>query len=93
MMEEQFNPDIAKEFLTVLAYCDNLFLSSIPGNVLKKLNNLAADSLKEFYVDKNKSLIEQDISDECKDLLVLMYFTYMTDSDTKKQILNALLEN
>lgn len=92
MIEENFNPDLAKEFLTVLAYCDNSFLSKIPGKFLKKLNDLAADSLKDFYIDKNKTLIEQDLSDECQDLIALVYFMYMTDSNIKKQILSELLK-
>jgi len=91
MMEEVVNSDVAKEFLIVLSYCDNSFVSNIPDYIIKKLSDLAADSLKDFYIDKNKGLMEQNISNECKELIGMMYFMYMMDSLAKKEILNTLL--
>lgn len=93
MMEDCVNSDIAKEFLTVLAYCDDSFVDSIPDYVLKKLNDLAADSIRDFYIDMSKSLEEQDLSSECRDLLGELYFMYMVDSDDKKEILGEVLSS
>lgn len=93
MMEEFVSCDVAKEFLMVLAYCDSNFVNNIPDYIMKKMNDLAADSLKEVYIDKNKTLMEQDISNECRELIGMIYFTYAIDSDAKKDLLNTLLEN
>lgn len=93
MMEEKLNNDTAKEFLTILSYCAPSFISSIPENVLNKLNFLAADSTKEYYIDKAKELSEQNISEDCKDLLGIMYFMYMTNTNTKDKMLDTWLKN
>lgn len=92
-MEEFVSCDVAKEFLMVLSYCESTFIDSIPDYVLKQLNDLAADSSKDFYIDMNKSLEEQNLSSECIDLLGKMYFTYVIDSDAKKEILSELISN
>lgn len=93
MMENRVNSDVAKEFLAVLAYCDDSFVDSIPDYVLKKLNDLAADSSKNFCINVSKSLEEQDLSNECRDLLGELYFMYMMDSDDKKKILSEVLND
>lgn len=86
------NKDVAKEFITIVSYCDEVFIENIPKIILQKLNTLAADSVKDFYVDKNKSLMKQDISDECENLISKFYFTYMIDLSKKEQILKQLLQ-
>ena len=77
MKLEQINCDVAKEFLTILSYCDSSILKAIPKEVLEKINSLAADSLKDFYVNKNKTLNDQNMSKQCKELIRLIYFTYI----------------
>lgn len=93
MEKEVVSVDVAKEFLTVLAYCDSSFIDNIPASILKDLNDLAADSVKDFYIDEDRELIEQNISQECRELIGKMYFMYMTDSKAKEEIFNALLNN
>ena len=93
MMEEKLNSDLAKELLVVISYCEEDFLNNIPEYVLKKLSDFAADSQKDYYVDKNKSLSEQNISEECKNLLALIYFTYMLDSNKKNEMLDIWFKN
>lgn len=89
----QLSSDVAKEFLTILAYCDNSFLEKIPNQIVKKMNDLAADSLKDFYIDVNKPLTEQKISEECKDLLSLFYYMYMTEPSAQKNIFASWTKN
>lgn len=93
MIEERLSNDTAKEFLTILSYCDTSFINSIPENVLNKLKFLAADSTREYYIDKTKKLSEQNISEDCKDLLGIMYFMYMTNANTKDKMLDIWLKN
>jgi hypothetical protein len=92
-MEEKFSNDIYKELLTILSYCENSLINNIPKGVIQEITDYAADSDKEYYVDKNKSLLEQSISDECKDLLGIMYFMYAADEKEKDELLNTWLEN
>lgn len=77
MKEKKLNSNLAKEVLTYVSFFDDELLNKIPDNFLKYLNKAAADSDKEFYIDKNKTLDEQDMSEDCKDLLGLLYFTYI----------------
>ncbi|MBR2289205.1 MAG: hypothetical protein IJ867_00935 [Clostridia bacterium] len=85
--------DVYKEALTVLSNCDSDVIAKIPDKVFKALNKLAADSNLEFYIDSEKSLAEQDISEECKDLLSIIYYTYMSDKEEKKEILSTWGKN
>ena len=85
--------DTAKELLIVLSFCDENFIENIPSYVIQNLNVLAANSQKEIYIEKNKSLLEQNISSVCKEFLSILYFVYMTDSNYKDEILNTWLTN
>ena len=93
MMEEKLNSDLAKELLVVISYCEEDFLNNIPEYVLKKLSDFASDSQIDYYIDKNKSLSEQNISEECKNLLALIYFTYILDSNEKNEMLDIWFKN
>ena len=79
--------DIAKETLTFLAFFDNKIIEKIPSRVITKLCEEAADSDTDFYIDKNKSFAEQQISEGAKDLISLIYYDYMAEEDEKKEIL------
>lgn len=85
--------DVAEETLEVLRYFDNEFVSKIPRNVIKKLEELAIDSDEEVIIDKSKKLNEQAISEECKGLISLIYYNYFTNDEEKKEILNIWNEN
>ena len=85
--------DVAEETLEVLRYFDNEFVSKIPRNVIKKLEELAIDSDEKVIIDKSKKLNEQAISEECKGLISLIYYNYFTNDEEKKEILNIWNEN
>lgn len=90
-MEKVVSSDVSKEVIMVLSFCENSFIDKIPDYVLKNLNDLAANSNKEFYIKKDKSLNEQDLSDGCKDLISELYFMYVLNSDSKRELLNEIL--
>ena len=78
MMEEnQYKKDVYKETLMILSNFDEETISKIPDEFLQKLNELAADSKMEFYFDKEKELSKQNMSEECKDLLTLIYYKFI----------------
>lgn len=93
MMEEKLNSDLAKELLTIISYCEDTFINNIPSYVIEKISDYAADSEKDFYVDKNKSLSNQNISEDCKNLLSLLYFTYCLDSESKNKMIDIWFKN
>lgn len=79
--------DISKEVLTFLAFFDNKMLEKIPTHVITKLCEEAADSKINFYIDINKKFEEQQISEKGKDLISLIYYSYIAEENEKKEIL------
>ena len=47
----------------------------------------------EVKVDPNKKLKEQEISEESKDFIALIYYTYIVDKNEKEKILKIWKEN
>lgn len=80
--------DISKEALTFLAFFDNKMLEKIPTHVITKLCEEAADSKMNFYIDINKKFEEQQISEKGKDLISLIYYSYIAEENEKKEILD-----
>lgn len=93
MIIDNISSDVAKELFTVLSYCDDVLVAKIPDFIFEKICSKAADSTIDCYMDKNKKLMDQPISEECKDLLCLLYYEYIADFETKKEIQNILQQN
>lgn len=91
-MLENVDKDLAKELIVLLSYLDNEFVDNIPDEIITKYTDLAADSDKDFYFDASKKLNEQDISEDCKDLVALLYHMYAIDN-TKDEILKNWYDN
>ena len=85
--------DIANEVVSVLNYMEQDLVKKIPIKFLDFLKNLAKDSNKKINIDLNKSLLEQNISEESKDLIGLIYYNYLIDKNEKKQILKIWSNN
>lgn len=87
MIDKEYGYDVYKEALTFIAYFNKELLEKLPQDMFEKLTNLAAESNAEFYVDVTKTLAEQKISDECKDLISLIYYNCVADEEEKSEIL------
>ena len=87
MIDKEFKNDVYKEALTFIAYFDNNLLDKMPKDVFEKLTRLAAESNAEFFVEENKILSEQKISEECKDLIAFIYYSSITDENEKKELM------
>lgn len=85
--------DTCKQVLTVLAFFEKSILKKIPSKAFINLNNLAADSKKDYYIDKRKDLLGQNISEEAKDLIALLYYTYIADGNEKNELLEIWNQN
>lgn len=93
MEEIQEINDVCKEVLTILGYFNNDIMEKIPSRILVKLNELAADSKLDYYIDKEKKLIEQDISEKSKDLIALLYYSYIANENEKYELSKIWNEN
>lgn len=78
--------NVAKETICVLNYFDNSFISKIPINFLNEMKNLAKESNLIVKIDKNKKLEEQDLLEETKDMLSLIYYSYIATKEEKDEI-------
>ena len=92
-MLEKVSNDVAKELLTVISVYDKELLDNLPNELLQSLSDKAADSYKEFYLKKNVLLKDQDLSEECKDLLAILYYNYQSDESEKDELVSKWLEN
>lgn len=93
MQENDYSCDVAKEFITIISYCEDSFIKNIPDEIMMHLKDLAGKSMVYYYIDKNKSLMEQQISSECKDLLTTLYYLYMTPPNSKETVVGNLIMN
>ena len=85
--------DVCKEVLTILGFVNIDVIEKIPSKILKKLNELAADSELNYYIDKEKDLINQDISEKGKDLIALLYYSYIATENEKNELLKIWNDN
>ena len=85
--------DIAKETVEILKYTDSNFTSKISKKVLDFLQEVSEKSDITVNIDVNKKLSEQDISEQCKDLISLLYYNYCANETEKKEILKIWKEN
>ena len=85
--------DIAKEVVSILDYVDYELIKKIPIKFLDYLKNTAKDSSKKVDIDLNKSLLEQNISEESKDLIALIYYNYLASEEEKRKVLKTWENN
>lgn len=85
--------DIAKETLYVLNYFDSNFISKIPNKFLENLKDIAEKSQITVKIDRYKKLEEQEISEDCKDLIALIYYNYVANEKDKEEILKYWKKN
>ena len=85
--------NVCKEVITILGFFNNDVIEKIPSEILKKLNELAADSKLNYYIDKEKNLINQNISEKSKDLIALLYYSYIATQNEKDELSKIWNEN
>lgn len=88
MEKMQDKKDMYKEVLVALSYFGDELIRKIPDKVFNKLKELAADSDIDVYIDTNKDLACQDISEQSKDMISLIYYICIADEKEKGEIFN-----
>ena len=85
--------DAAKETLEIFRHFDTAFVSQVPSEFLAELEQFASQSTKAFQVDLQKRLMEQELSEEAKDLLSFLYYSYGASEAEKREIQKVWNEN
>ena len=85
--------DIANETLVVIEHFEFNLIKQIPQKIINYLKELAIESKKNYEIDKNKSLANQDISEQSKDLISYIYYNYIANEEEKKEILKKWDKN
>lgn len=83
MMEQVEISNAAKEVLCLCEYFDPEINMKIPENFLLKLKELASASNIIVSIDYKKKLTEQNISETAKDILALIYYSYIAKPEEK----------
>ena len=84
--------DIMKETLEVLKNVDNRFFERLPEHIKECLLKYSENSKKLINLDMTKKINEQ-ISEECKDLLSVIYYICCEDEVEKKELLESWNKN
>ena len=85
--------DVAKETLEVLKYFDLDFIAKISGKFLMNLKKLSEKSNIIVTIDQNLKLKDQKISNECKDLISIIYYKYIATEEEKRTIIDIWNNN
>ena len=83
-MEDNF-PKAYKEVIEILKHFPKRDINKIPQKLIDLLKR-KIDNTYEFHVDMNKSLEEQDLLEETKDILANLYRDYFADEEEKANI-------
>ena len=86
-MSVNSNCDVIKEALVYIMYFEDELIDKIPDELFTKLRDIAADSTKDYYVDSEKSLENQEMSDDCKAFLTLVYYNFLATENEKIDLL------
>ena len=78
--------NVFKETLEVLNHFDSEFLSKIPNEFLNAMKEFASKSTITVNIDTSKNLIEQDISEECKEMISLIFYSYIATKEEKEEL-------
>ncbi len=77
---------ICKEVLTILSCSDKNIINKIPDSLIKELAKNAADAKNDCVIDPQKGIEEQNILEESKDFLALIYYSFIANEDEKEEI-------
>lgn len=89
MMKQNIDKkDIYKEVFVVLSHFNQELIEKIPQQVFNKLIELAADSEHNVVIDVSKTIDKQDISEESKDIISLIYYNCIADEQEKKELVS-----
>lgn len=85
--------DVAKETLYMLEYFNPKFIAKIPLSFMNNLKEIAKGSNMIVKVDRSRKLKDQPILEETKELIALIYYSYIATEEQKKELTEIWSEN
>lgn len=90
---KKYTEDIAKEVITIVDALEKEVQERIPEQFRKVLRELANESNLKVILKLESSIENQEISEECKDILAMIYYSYFADETTKKELVEKWKRN
>lgn len=90
---EEISALAAAEVVSVLYNTDVSMVVKLPYKLLKSFEDKAAEYEQSIVLKENVSLDQQDISDEARSILLILYREFWCDSEKKKELDNAIIES
>ena len=84
--------DTFTELSEIFKYLDKDILKKIPQKLIDEINK-NKNTEYQFVFEEDKSIEQQSIAEETKDLLSALYIMYCCDEDNKEEILRTCKEN
>ena len=84
--------NVLTETSEVLKYFDKSILEKIPQKLRDKIQE-NQNRAYHFQYDKSKTLVEQKIMQETKDLISAIYLMYCCDGEERQQLMDICKEN
>ena len=84
--------NVLTETSEILNYFDKSILEKIPQKLIDKIQE-SKNNAYHFQYDKSKTLVEQKIMQETKDLISAIYLMYCCDGEKRQQLMDICKEN
>lgn len=92
-MESVITPLIAAEAIAILENTDIMLLAKVPSKLIESLQEKADELGRRVNLDYSKDFANQDISEEAKDIIALIYRDYWCTKEEREEINKKLEEN
>lgn len=92
-MENIITPLIAAEAIAILENTDTLLLAKVPTKLIESLQEKADELGRRVNIDYSKDFASQEISEQAKDIIALIYRDYWCTPEQREEINKALEEN
>ena len=92
-MEFEITASVAAEAIAILENTEISLVAKVPLKILEMLQSEADQANKKVELDYTKSYSEQNISEEAKGIITLIYRQYWCTESERKELDKKLLEN
>ena len=92
-MEFEITASVAPEAIAILENTEISLVAKVPLKILEMLQSKADQANKKVELDYTKSYSEQNISEEAKGIITLIYRQYWCTESERKELDKKLLEN
>ena len=92
-MEFEITASVAAEAIAILENTVISLVAKVPLKILEMLQSKADQANKKVELDYTKSYSEQNISEEAKGIITLIYRQYWCTESERKELDKKLLEN